>query len=1197
VNEAVTLSPRGAAVPAYYDAAQELPARLAPSLGAGWPRPEHQLLLTAACAPQELARVAWQRWRARPHAGDLSRIDAATARLFARLTPRARQLGLRDALFERGASMYRHTWCTNQLRIRGALHAVRALDGCGVRSLALKGLALLGTEYQDLGLRPMFDIDLLIEQERLGLALRSLSEAGWRSVTEPLSAPLLQGAVPHGYSFQLARGKVELDLHWHTLSQDASATFDRALWTHAVSDKLAGHEVWRPNATELLLVVCLHGVVWSAVPSAFWAADACELIRRAPEAIDWQRLTSLAVARRLTLPLYDALRFLAQVLKVEVPRGVLDGLGATQICELESLEYAAVARGLRDSTLGERWAMRELSRRRREERLDTRESSTPPPRATSEPAPVMLEVTGHALPAARDDSRARLVSCLCVTENRHAFIPWLLWCYDRQVYPHRELIIVDSSEPALSLPERPDIRVVRAELGAALGHKRNLALQAARGDLLAWFDDDDWQHPERLSVLVEKLGLPTTPPETTHAGPARGWFVDLFGQGATEYHGPGFALFNGSLFVGRNVRNHAFADELRSAEDTCWLRSLCHGQRSLAYSQGLPPLFFWLCHDKNTSNPRTARGFERRLDELREAIGDGWGDTDAQLAGLRARLGHAACLPSASNPTTASARFNPTTSTPRLWVVTPCMGRLSFLRRTMPLILEHPSVKQCVVDYSCPDQCGAWIQETFPEALRSGRCVVEQVTSRNVFNKSAAHNAGARRALAEGAEYLCFLDADTVVAPGFFDWLLPRLKQEQFLVAARRGDHDVPSLTGLLVLSATKFVETDGFDESFLGWGSEDIEMRLRLHVLHGLDYGDVPLSFVHPLPHGDTLRSCHYEEKDIQRSDQRNFSRMLQKLHAWRRDRNFDRSSAARLFYKPPPASFAPAHAELASPPALEAQPMSLAPTELVAQGVVVTGSCVHDAATCALFDGAPSPSLGRRLRVHLYAACFAAEPGADELVPFRPELVRQPTPYFEHDALVSVLETRAAEWASSDYVGVQALRAELGGADVWVAFGRELVATQGAFDVYAAPSPNDASSLWRSLGAMETRARDLAYLLLTDRLRVSKGLLARRVAPIHSNTWIARPRVFERFVREWLIPARAALEDRTDRRIQALLAPPSRATSLPRPPEPWLRRAPSGQPHLGLHPYVLERLAPLFFVDAGYRVRTFKPPETSAA
>ena len=37
------------------------------------------------------------------------------------------------------------------------------------------------------------------------------------------------------------------------------------------------------------------------------------------------------------------------------------------------------------------------------------------------------------------------VSCLCVTEGRAAFMPWLLWCFDRQTWPHREFVIIDSS--------------------------------------------------------------------------------------------------------------------------------------------------------------------------------------------------------------------------------------------------------------------------------------------------------------------------------------------------------------------------------------------------------------------------------------------------------------------------------------------------------------------------------------------------------------------------------------------------------------------------------------------------------------------------------------------------------------------------------------------------------------------------------
>ncbi|MGC4067365.1 MAG: glycosyltransferase family A protein [Polyangiaceae bacterium] len=113
-----------------------------------------------------------------------------------------------------------------------------------------------------------------------------------------------------------------------------------------------------------------------------------------------------------------------------------------------------------------------------------------------------------------------LVSCLCVTERRAAFMPWLLWGFERQTYEHRELVIVDSSPEPLSI-SRANVRVLAAPPGSNVPTKRNLALDAARGDYIAWFDDDDWQHPERLERLVESLRE-----DHVIVGSSRSWFVD-----------------------------------------------------------------------------------------------------------------------------------------------------------------------------------------------------------------------------------------------------------------------------------------------------------------------------------------------------------------------------------------------------------------------------------------------------------------------------------------------------------------------------------------------------------------------------------------------------------------------------------------------------------------------------------------------
>ena len=140
--------------------------------------------------------------------------------------------------------------------------------------------------------------------------------------------------------------------------------------------------------------------------------------------------------------------------------------------------------------------------------------------------------------------RENLISCLCVTENRPEFMPWLLWCYDRQTYPHRELVIIDSSPAPFDPGERADVRVIQMNPGATIGKKRNRAMQEARGEIFTWFDDDDWQHPQKCALLADTLRV-----GAAWAGCAESWFVNLSTQTCSRFSNPGRQpIFNGAGF-------------------------------------------------------------------------------------------------------------------------------------------------------------------------------------------------------------------------------------------------------------------------------------------------------------------------------------------------------------------------------------------------------------------------------------------------------------------------------------------------------------------------------------------------------------------------------------------------------------------------------------------------------------------------
>ena len=253
----------------------------------------------------------------------------------------------------------------------------------------------------------------------------------------------------------------------------------------------------------------------------------------------------------------------------------------------------------------------------------------------SEPRPgPRVEAVAEPTESADDPSENPLVSCLCVTERRAPFMPWLIWCFDRQSWPNRELVIVDGSSTPLNLPQRPDIRVVPSEHGTSVGEKRNQALAAADGEILTWFDDDDWQHPLKLTWLVSAMadGAP-------YAGATRAWFVDLARERCARHDARRWILFNSAGFRRDAVSDIRFDAQRKRGSDTLWMRAIRARYAGLEALINEETVFFWLCHQHNLSNTATRRRLDSPLSDLiRRVESPHWEGTSAALKALRARI-------------------------------------------------------------------------------------------------------------------------------------------------------------------------------------------------------------------------------------------------------------------------------------------------------------------------------------------------------------------------------------------------------------------------------------------------------------------------------------------------------------------------------------------------------------------------------
>ena len=180
--------------------------------------------------------------------------------------------------------------------------------------------------------------------------------------------------------------------------------------------------------------------------------------------------------------------------------------------------------------------------------------------------------TARSAPAVR---AAPLASCIMPTANRRAFVPSAIAQFLAQDYPMKELVILDDGDDPVAdlIPDHPLVRYMRAPRHRNLGAKRNAACEAARGEIILHWDDDDWYAPRRIRAQVEALAASGG----DACGIDRALFVDPGSRRAWEYvypaGGPPWVCGATLCYPRAYWRDNQFA-ELNIGEDTRFAATL-----------------------------------------------------------------------------------------------------------------------------------------------------------------------------------------------------------------------------------------------------------------------------------------------------------------------------------------------------------------------------------------------------------------------------------------------------------------------------------------------------------------------------------------------------------------------------------------------------------------------------------------------
>lgn len=189
------------------------------------------------------------------------------------------------------------------------------------------------------------------------------------------------------------------------------------------------------------------------------------------------------------------------------------------------------------------------------------------------------------------------------TRERREFAWRSIEYFLRQDYPHKELLIVDDDCP-LELPfNHPQIRHITMPVKRTLGAKRNFCVEAARGDLIMHWDDDDWMAPHRISYQVKSLQQEGA----EVCGLQRMLFFDAGNRQAWLYSYPDGQrpwLAGGSLLYTKEFWSRSPFPDIQVASDTRFIWEQRIDRRAVLEDH---TFYVALIHSRNTS-PKNCSG-------------------------------------------------------------------------------------------------------------------------------------------------------------------------------------------------------------------------------------------------------------------------------------------------------------------------------------------------------------------------------------------------------------------------------------------------------------------------------------------------------------------------------------------------------------------------------------------------------------
>lgn len=276
--------------------------------GCAWPNALQTELLQVifAATPNDM-RNGWQTFIERH---TLERLDAGCYRLLPVLHSRLTRLCPNTDWPRRELlkGVWKKSFLENATRLKTITSLTQTLESNGIKYLLMKGLANAIDLYDDLGARPMSDIDILITPEDLAHCHQILTEWGWQTQTPPVHQRI---------RFQYASTYLHpdggnLDLHWRPAEYFTTDDYKATDLGDRKTISWMGQSIHTLNPTTNLACTILHGVAWNHLSPVRWVSDALLLLKQHQSAIEWDQFETLTQRYHFSHITRAGLRYLVE---------------------------------------------------------------------------------------------------------------------------------------------------------------------------------------------------------------------------------------------------------------------------------------------------------------------------------------------------------------------------------------------------------------------------------------------------------------------------------------------------------------------------------------------------------------------------------------------------------------------------------------------------------------------------------------------------------------------------------------------------------------------------------------------------------------------------------------------------------------------------------------------------------------------